>query len=69
MLSKKYHQVATVLKGGWTGTYGDLAKVIGGSQKAAKGVGSIVRVYARRHPAWPHERVFAKRTGKPAYMS
>ena len=27
-----------------------------------------VRAYARRHPAWRHARVYARRTGRPAYQ-
>ena len=66
-LSREYHSVASLLRGGWSGTYGDLAVEIGRSRRSGRVVGRLVRGYARRHPQWPHERVYSKRTGRPAY--
>jgi alkylated DNA nucleotide flippase Atl1 len=56
--------VTVHLNSGWAGTYGELAKLCGSHARA---VGAAVRAYARRHPTWPHARVYAKRTGRPAY--
>jgi len=66
-LSQEYHAVAGLLSGGWSGTYGDLAVTIGRTRRSGRVIGRLVRGYARRHPAWPHERVYSKRTGRPAY--
>ena len=54
------------LDAGWSGSYGQLARLCGSHPRA---VGACVRAYARRNPTWPHGRVYAKRTGCPAYES
>jgi alkylated DNA nucleotide flippase Atl1 len=56
--------VTAILDTGWRGTYGQLAALCGSSARA---IGACVRAYARRRPAWPHDRVVAARTGRPAY--
>jgi hypothetical protein len=66
-LSAAYHAIAGLLDGGWTGTYGELAVAIGRSPRAGRVIGHLVKGYARRNPGWPHDRVFAKLTGRPAY--
>jgi hypothetical protein len=66
-LSQEYHAIAVLLDGGWSGSYGELAVEIGRSRRSGRVVGRLVKGYARRHPTWPHERVYAKRTGRPAY--
>jgi len=58
------NRITPILDGGWTGEYGELANAVGSHPRA---VGSAVRAYAKRHPGWPHEHVFSKRTGRPAY--
>jgi hypothetical protein len=65
-LSPEYHAVAGLLDGGWTGTYGSLAVAVGRSRRSGRIIGRLVKGYARRHPNWPHERVYTKRTGRPA---
>lgn len=65
-LSGAYHSVKQLLDGGWSGEYGDLAAAIGRSRKSGRVVGRLVKGYARRHPNWPHERVYTKATGRPA---
>lgn len=67
-LSQAYHDVAGLLDGGWSGTYGELAVAIGRSPKTGRSIGRLVKGYARRHPNWPCERVVAKRTGSPAHI-
>jgi alkylated DNA nucleotide flippase Atl1 len=66
-LSPEYHSVAGLLNGGWSGTYGDLAVSIGRSPRSGRVVGRLVKSYARRHPAWCHDQVYSKSTGRPAY--
>jgi len=66
-LSPEYRAVEGLLDGGWSGTYGDLAVRIGRSRRSGRVVGRLVKGYARRHAAWPHERVYTKRTGRPAH--
>ena len=66
-LSPEYHSVAGLLNEGWSGAYGDLAVAIGRSPRFGQAVGQIVKSYARRNPAWPHDRVYSKQTGRPAY--
>jgi alkylated DNA nucleotide flippase Atl1 len=68
MLSETYHAVEKVLDGGWSGTYGDLAEKVGRSRRSGRVIGRLVRGYAKRHAAWPHERVVTKKTGRPAYV-
>jgi hypothetical protein len=66
-LSRRYFQVAALLDSGWSGEYGELALAIGlDPARCGRTIGRIVNAYARRHPEWPHERVYAKRTGRPA---
>lgn len=59
--------VTAVLDTGWSGEYGQLALVVGADSKAARGVAKCVKEYANRHPSWPHDRVYSKKTGRPAY--
>ena len=66
-LSNEYRAVARLLDNGWTGTYGNLAESIGRTARSGRVIGRLVKGYARRHPAWPHERVYTKRTGRPAH--
>lgn len=66
-LSSEYHAVAGLLDHGWSGTYGDLAVTIGRSPKSGRVIGRLVKGYARRNPAWPHNRVYTKSTGRPAH--
>ena len=68
-LSQAYHDVADLLDEGWSGSYGQLAEAIGRSPKTGRSIGRLVKGYARRHADWPHERVYAKRTGRPAHTS
>lgn len=61
--SSAYLTAAHLLDGGWRGTYTDLGDLIG---TRFQGIGSIVRKYARLHPAWDHWAV-VDRHGRPAY--
>ncbi len=61
--------VTAVLDTGWSGEYGQLAALVGADPKAARGVAKCVKEYAHRHPCWPHERVYSKKTGRPAYQT
>jgi hypothetical protein len=67
-LSREYHAVAGFLDAGWTGTYGDLAVMIGRTRRSGRVVGRLVKSYALRHANWPHANVYSRRTGRPAYQ-
>ncbi len=64
--SPVYVKVAGVLDGGFLGTYGQLARVVGSHPRA---VGAVVRRYSELNPAWDHMRVFSESTGRPALYS
>jgi hypothetical protein len=66
-LSPEYHAVEQRLDNGWSGEYGQLAVAIGRSPRSGRIIGRLVKSYAYRHPAWPHDRVYTKATGRPAY--
>jgi hypothetical protein len=66
-LSPEYHAVEELLDNAWSGQYGDLAVAIGRSRRSGRVIGLLVKSYARRHPKWPHERVYTKATGRPAH--
>jgi alkylated DNA nucleotide flippase Atl1 len=51
-LSPEYSQVAKALDGGWRGTYGDLALIIGKSRNFSAIISSLVHSYSRRNPGW-----------------
>jgi hypothetical protein len=67
-LSTSYKQVESLLDGGWSGEYGELAVAIGSSRNLGQPIGRIVRAYGDRHPNWDHNNVYAKKTGQPAYL-
>ena len=64
--SPAYLAAARLLDAGWRGTYDGLGHLIG---TRFQGTGSIVRKYARLHPAWDHWAVTAQRSGRPAYYA
>lgn len=65
-LSETYQRCAAILAGGWKGSYGNLAKCLGRSNKSGRIIGRLVRSYTLRHPKWNYNNVISKTTGKPA---
>lgn len=60
-LSSEFQCATAILDGGWRGTFGDLAVMLGRTSRSALLAVRMVASYAVRHPGWDDGSVYKKK--------
>ncbi len=59
-LSAEFQSATTILDGGWSGTFGDLAVKLGRTTRSALLAVRMVASYLARHPTWDASLVYKR---------